>query len=707
MNNKIKYGFALALMSAGTLALANDSTSNAYNYRVAFMPDIHFHDVYGQFSDNAFDGLKNNKSGQNSVIRSMYAQLTSTRLFNENYFALRAALDDAGKKGIKLIALPGDFTDDGQPIHLRGLVKVLQEYEQKYGMRFFATPGNHDPNRPFDMPAGKEDFLGVDGKTQRIFSLGASECTGYQGKTAIIETGAELPTICSEEMVYSGYGRVMDAMKSFGINPLPEDIYWETPYSNYGSKGYSYEAALNASEFSQRQYEICAQGTGGQYKQAGYGPCFDVADSSYLVEPVPGLWLMAVDANVYVPSEKADINNPKAAKNFAGSGNAGYNKMLTHKQHTVEWMTDVAKRAKEQNKTLITFSHFPMVEFDNGAADDLETIFGKGKFQLERAPKEDTSHAMAKTGIGVHVGGHMHFNDTGVRQYPDGSLLFNIQAPSMAAYVPAYKILNFKNANEIDVQTIVIEDVPRFDELFEHYQQEWDHLKNTNSSHLWNKDILKASNYYDFTNWHITELTRLRFIPEEWPCEIRQMLFSLNGEEMLILSQLDTQNAYSDVLTAPLSQNHEICVKDSDPGTVNITEVYLKKDSDAWKKARDKAAVVAKKAGYQLNDFAKWNGFDLAVDFYRLRNADELALQDIPVERLNQYRFLTGTLLSSLPSTTDKINTDSTFENIFKLRFGSIFTVIDKYLQGNPSRDFYINVETGEIKPMNVEQGNK
>ncbi|MBO1929099.1 hypothetical protein J4731_09150 [Providencia rettgeri] len=62
--------------------------------------------------------------------------------------------------------------------------------------------------------------------------------------------------------------------------------------------------------------------------------------------------------------------------------------MLTHKQQTVEWMADVAKRAKEQNKTLITFSHFPMVEFDNGAADDLETIFGKGKFQLERAPKK-------------------------------------------------------------------------------------------------------------------------------------------------------------------------------------------------------------------------------------------------------------------------------------------------------------------------------
>ncbi|MBO1929098.1 hypothetical protein J4731_09145 [Providencia rettgeri] len=52
---------------------------------------------------------------------------------------------------------------------------------------------------------------------------------------------------------------MMDAMKSFGINPLPEDIYWETPYSNYGSQGYNYEAALKASDFNQRQYEICTK----------------------------------------------------------------------------------------------------------------------------------------------------------------------------------------------------------------------------------------------------------------------------------------------------------------------------------------------------------------------------------------------------------------------------------------------------------------
>lgn len=692
--------FFIANIAAFFLCSTVVEAAESEQYRVAFMPDIHFHDVYGQFQDGAFHGLKNSKSGQEAMIRTMYAQLTSTRLFNENYFALRAALDDAGKKGIKLIALPGDFSDDGQPVHIRGLVKLLNEYQQKYGMRFFATPGNHDPNRPFDLPGGEEDFLGAGGKTQRIFSAGANECKGYKGKTAVIPTGAELPTICSEEMVSSGYQYIMKMMAPFGINPQPNDIYWETPYSTYDEKSYTYAKAQQASDFQQRQYEICAQGTGGQYRQPGYGPCFTVADSSYLVEPVPGLWLMAVDANVYLPSEKADITKPNLATNFAGSGDAGYNKMLTHKQQTVAWMASVAQRAKANNKTLITFSHFPMVEFDNGAAADLEAIFGKGKFQLARAPKEDTSHALAKTGIGVHVGGHMHFNDTGVRKYPDGSLLFNIQAPSMAAYVPAYKILNFTSRTDIDVQTIILDSVPRFDELFEHYQQEWDHLNATHSAHLWNKAVLGAKNYYDFTNWHITELTRLRFIPEEWPCDIRQMLFSLNGAEMLTLSQVSSHTDFNEVLSVPASNDPAICAKGDTPPTRDISSIYLKKHTVVWQKAQQDAQLLAQKAGMTLDDFAAWNGFDLAVDFYRLRNADELALRDISAARLRQYQLLTRTLAQSLPTSVPALTANSDFETIFRLRFGSIFTVIDKYLQGNPSRNFHLNTETGRISAL-------
>src|SRR5690606_12725067 len=77
--------------------------------QIAFMPDIHFHDVYADFQDDSFTGVPNKVSGKNATIRTMQSQLMSTRLFNENYFALLAALDDVAARGIKLVALPGDF----------------------------------------------------------------------------------------------------------------------------------------------------------------------------------------------------------------------------------------------------------------------------------------------------------------------------------------------------------------------------------------------------------------------------------------------------------------------------------------------------------------------------------------------------------------------------------------------------------------------
>lgn len=54
----------------------------------------------------------------------MYAELISPRLFNENYFAFRAALDDAYGKGIRLVALPGDYSDDAQPANINGISTI-------------------------------------------------------------------------------------------------------------------------------------------------------------------------------------------------------------------------------------------------------------------------------------------------------------------------------------------------------------------------------------------------------------------------------------------------------------------------------------------------------------------------------------------------------------------------------------------------------
>ncbi|KUM53622.1 phosphoesterase [Rheinheimera sp. EpRS3] len=624
--------------------------------QIAFMPDIHFHDIYASFSDAAFTGLPNSQSGKNATIRSMAAQLKSTRLFNENYFALLAALDDAAARGVKLIALPGDFSDDGQPLHIRGLAAILQHYSDTYGMQFFAAPGNHDPVRPFSRPAGKSDYLGVNGYEQPIYSPGSAACSA---KLPAVQSHSKLSTICSEEVKELGYKEIMAQLAPFGFYPQPDYIYWETPYSDYTEHNYSANLAKEQATYKQRQYEICLQGTGGRYKQPGFSQCSMVPDSSYLVEPVAGVWLLAIDANVYLPQA--------GGSSYAGAGNAGYNRMFSHKTQVTDWITQVVQRAEQTGKTLIAFSHYPMTEFYNGQSDAIAEQFGADSFQLARRPADNVSQLLAATGLKLHIGGHMHFNDTGISKSPDGKVLVNVQAPSLAAYVPAYKLVSIKPQQKVEVQTVVLDDVPRYNELFEHYQQEHSTLAQQGAQ-LWNNAILTAKNYREFTNWHLSELTRQRFLPQDWPAPLRDNLLALNGWQMLVLSQLQSPQ--------PLAQL--------------LAELPTLQQSPNWQQAATKANTMIIEAGFDAEDFANWSGFDLALDFYRLRNAGSLALQDISPQRLAQYQLLTRLLAAKAETGHDS----------FARQFGGVFQLLQAFRHGESDAHFMLDLTNGSLSEL-------
>jgi 3',5'-cyclic AMP phosphodiesterase CpdA len=622
------------------------------------MPDIHFHDIYASFSDGAFAGLPNSQSGKNATIRSMAAQLKSTRLFNENYFALLAALDDAAARGVKLIALPGDFSDDGQPLHIRGLAAILQHYSDTYGMQFYAAPGNHDPVRPFTRPAGKSDYLGVDGYEQPIYSPGSDACSG---KLPVVQSHSKLSTICSEEVKELGYQEIMAQLAPFGFYPQPDYIYWETPYSDYTAQNYSANLAKEQATYKLRQYEICLQGTGGRYKQPGYSQCSMVPDSSYLVEPVAGVWLLAIDANVYLPNA--------GGNGYAGAGNAGYNRMFSHKTQVTDWITQVVQRAEQTGKTLIAFSHYPMTEFYNGQSDTIAEQFGADSFQLARRPADKVSQLLAATGLKLHIGGHMHFNDTGISKSPDGKVLVNVQAPSLAAYVPAYKLVRIKPQQKVKVQTVVLDEVPRYNELFEHYQQEHSTLAQQGAP-LWNKAILTAKNYREFTNWHLSELTRQRFLPQDWPAPLRDSLLSLNGRQMLVLSQLQSPQ--------PLAQL--------------LAELPTLQQSPNWQQAATAADALIAEGAFDAEDFASWSGFDLALDFYRLRNAGSLALQDINPQRLAQYQLLTRLLAA-------KAKTETGRDSVAR-QFGGVFQLLQAFSHAESDRHFMLDLRNGSITDL-------
>lgn len=86
------------------------------------------------------------------------------------------------------------------------------------------------------------------------------------------------------------------------------------------------------------------------------------------------------------------------------------------------------------------------------------------------------------------------------------------------------------------------------------------------------------------------------------------MLTGLTRQDMLIAAQLESSLSFSDF------------VKWIQLGNENFESIYPEFFQD-WKNAKNKAAKLTNEAGINLEDLKDWDGEDLSVDFYRLRNA--------------------------------------------------------------------------------------
>lgn len=575
--------------------------------QIAFLSDVHLLDVYGAFSDSDYKGVQNPYDGKYTLARTMKSQLQSTRLFNENYFAFLAALDDVVKRNIKTVVLPGDFSDDGQPINIRGLKKILNEYSNKYGIHFIITTGNHDVAKPFLTDSGKTDFLGEGGRNQVIMS---------KAGMYVPKSSDELPAVITKDIGTMGYAEVLEELGDFGFFPKKTDLYWETPFTPYN---YSFEKALEQSTIEKRTYAIPPYNS-------------QIPDLSYLVELQNDVWFLAIDGNVYVPKEEAK-ENPKNPLNY-NSANIGYNQVLTHKKHLIAWVTKVVQEAKKRGKKLIAFSHYPMVEFNDDASAVMKTLFGEDKMQLHRVPSEEVAQIFAEAGVQLHFAGHMHINDTGIRKYKNGKGLVNIQIPSLAAYIPGYKILTIQSKNKMQIETVVIDSVPNFKTLFPLYEKEYAYLQSIKDSNIWDKGILAAKNYHEFTNWHLKELVRTRFLKKDWPEDFRSFMLKSTATDLLAFAKVSP----------------------------------------------------SKKEKYKNEN---WTGFDMIFNFYRLYSADELALKDIGQERIRQYKIMIDSYSDYYKKKANPTATETSF-----YEFCSIFK---SFLNGAPSDKFIINLRRNTI----------
>ena len=373
---------------------------------VAVIADPHYHDI---------------RAG--TAFRTLADTAESTRVFNESFAALPRLLDDIAARGIRLVALLGDLTDDGQAATTQAATALLHAYRERHGLRFFATPGNHDLFAIHGRHQSKR-FLNPDGS----HTLVTSDPAAPQGDSVakLVDPG----------MYCGGYADALAAMADFGFFRRPDHLHWESPFGP--------DDALAA-----RSFEI---------RSADGGTRRRIIDASYLVEPVEGLWLLSIDANVFEPRDGG--GDPAAEASWIDSTDAGWNAMPRLKPFILDWMADVAARARAGGKRLLAFSHYPALDILGSAHADERALFGETGI-VRRAPGAATARAVASTGIGVHFSGHLHVNATNRWRDADGFLV-NVAVPSIVAFPPGYKIAAFAGRH-LHVRTVALDDVPGHD----------------------------------------------------------------------------------------------------------------------------------------------------------------------------------------------------------------------------------------------------
>lgn len=510
---------------------------------VAVIADAHFHDLEADFG---FDRVE--VEGRKITMRSWAETRKSTRVFNESADAFLAALAEVRRRGIRHVVLLGDYTDDGQRATTGALRNILDEHSA-FGMSFYALPGNHDIFGPQGRHHTKQ-FLDCAGRGILV--------------TSDVKRAGSGVTV-SDRMYCEGYPAGLDPMAGFGYFRKPEYLHWETPFG-----------MSDAAE--DREYEVASPDGRNRY---------NMMDASYLVEPEPGLWLLMIDANVFEPVTGVYEWGDEAA--FIDSTSGGWNAMLRCKPFVIPWIADVCARAERLGKTLLAFSHYPVLDSFDGATGAEGALFGETNI-ARRTPRRAVERALLAAGLSLHFSGHLHVEGV-TRRGSGGQSLTNVAVPSLVAFPPAFKIAHPGEGN-VAVETVELSGLPVHPRLRNAYEREAALLGEEPD------DAFSAPSYGAFLRAHKRALVSHRYFPEEWPRAIVERVADLTLEEIACLFTGESAGS------AP------------------------------------KLSALGQASAIDIAELGRLPMIELVADWYCLRQGASLALAHIEESRLPLYRFL-------------------------------------------------------------------
>ncbi|MCD7109238.1 metallophosphoesterase [Rhizobium sp. DKSPLA3] len=565
---------------------------------IAVIADAHVHDPAADFG---FPGAA--RTGGLSV-RPLTEAARSTRVFNESLAAFRTALDDVASRGIRHVVLLGDYTDDGQVATTASVAAILKDYGERHGLVFFALPGNHD----IFADAGRH-------RTKRFLNANGSSAV-VTSHPVTVSRDALPPGIphdravtVSPAMFCPGYPDGLTPVAAHGYFPQPSYRHWETPFGVDGNAEGRMFTAVSSSGATRRP----------------------LMEASYLVEPVDGLWLLMIDANVFVPIDGSD--------DWVDSTSAGWNAMLVHKRHVIDWMADVGARAARLGKRLVAFSHYPALDPLDGTRAAEVALLGPTATS-GRIPAEAVGEAFIAAGIALHFSGHLHVNDT-ARMRRGSGFLVNVAVPSLVGFPPAYKILRLGEGGA-EIETVSLGEMPMDAAIGALYAAEAQHTGVKTGG------MAEAVRYGDFLSAHIGHLAWRRHLKREWPAMLAALLRAATLGDLAGLAVRPAVSMEDAVALLPAAHDRTQASQEGEP-----------------------AALPA---------------IAFLGDWYRLRMASDAGLASVSPPRLRFYDRLSA--LYQAQAWPDGSAQGG---------IAAMLVLFEAYRSGLPSKDFRIDLQTGEF----------
>ena len=539
---------------------------------IAIIADAHVHDIESHYD---FSGKQ--VAGNALTLRSWADTRRSSRVFNESRAAFLHALHDIENKGIKHVVLLGDYTDDGQIEATTRMVDLLKNHADQYGTHFYVITGNHDAFGPL----GKHQSTRfVDDQNHTVLVTSDPKVAATEPESAVL----------TPKMYCEGVADGVLKMSAFGLFNQPDFVHWESPFGLSDS-------------LENRRYKACSED--GLQRHS-------LVDASYLVEPVEGLWLLMIDANVFEP--RNGQRAPHQKKAFLDSSDAGWNSVLKNRPHLIDWISDVCTRAEQTGKTMIACSHYPIIDAFCDSRNSAATLFGNHEM-LRRKPAKEVADVLLNAGVKLHFSGHLHINAQSLRTNGKDSIT-DCAVPSLAAFPACYKVVH-TCTDALSIDTIQLSSMAVNPLLIAHYRDEI--INEGDADHA----ALNASSYGEFLYQRMHCRVIHHYLEKDWPNDIAASVLDTNTADLALLMLTSTTSTRENTL-APQSLRNA-------PSQLETLESEMSQH------------------GLTLDELGACSMTQLISDWYCLRHAGLIAIEFISPANLRIYTWLTDRFANSAP----------------------------------------------------------